>query len=165
MTREELYERDPPAAPLMCSNPVNEGSSVGVVIVTADSNMGNPISPDGQRPLAGICRICWPNPSSRAAKLTAAVIDGADGPRALGVTELVIDNGFYDYEHKYTAGQTQHIFPAQLPPENYRLVRSLCGEGASGAGLPRYQPHRFPLGRRSGRSRVVRAGNQHPAGG
>jgi hypothetical protein len=55
-------------------------------------------------------------------ELTAAVLDGPDGPRALGVPELVIENGFYDYEHKYTAGQTLHVFPAELPPE----ITALC---------------------------------------
>ena len=34
----------------------------------------------------------------------------------------MIDNGFYDYEHKYTAGQTLHVFPAKLPLE----ITALC---------------------------------------
>ena len=34
-------------------------------------------------------------PFIRGRELTTAVIDGEDGPRALGVTELVIETGFY----------------------------------------------------------------------
>ncbi|MEO0643951.1 MAG: D-alanine--D-alanine ligase, partial [Pseudomonadota bacterium] len=45
---------------------------------------------------------------------------------ALGVTELIIEHGFYDYEHKYTEGRTQHVCPAKIPPE----IAALCEEYA-----------------------------------
>jgi D-alanine-D-alanine ligase len=120
VTREELYQRDPLPRPYVLK-PVNEGSSVGVAIVTADSNVGNPISPEAKGPWQEFAELLA-EPFIKGRELTAAVLDGPDGPRALGVTELVIEHGFYDYEHKYTAGQTQHIFPAQLPPE----ITALC---------------------------------------
>ncbi len=115
VTREELYERDPLPRPYVLK-PVNEGSSVGVAIVTADSNVGNPISPDARGPWQEFGELLA-EPFIKGRELTAAVLDGPDGPRALGVTELVVANGFYDYENKYTAGRTEHIFPAKLPPE------------------------------------------------
>lgn len=120
VTREELYERDPLPRPYVLK-PVNEGSSVGVAIVTADSNVGNPISPDARGPWQEFAELLA-EPFIKGRELTAAVLDGPDGPRALGVTELVVANGFYDYENKYTAGRTEHIFPAQLPPE----ITALC---------------------------------------
>jgi D-alanine-D-alanine ligase len=120
VTREELYERDPLPRPYVLK-PVNEGSSVGVAIVTADSNVGNPISPQAKGPWQEFAELLA-EPFIKGRELTAAVLDGPDGPRALGVTELVIENGFYDFEHKYTAGQTLHVFPAQLPPE----ITALC---------------------------------------
>ena len=46
---EEIYQRDPLERPYVLK-PVNEGSSVGVAIVTADGNYGNPISPDAKGP-------------------------------------------------------------------------------------------------------------------
>jgi D-alanine-D-alanine ligase len=94
---------------------------VGVAIVTSDSNVGNPISPDARGPWQEFAELLA-EPFIKGRELTAAVLDGPDGPRALGVTELVIENGFYDYEHKYTAGQTLHVFPAELPPE----ITALC---------------------------------------
>lgn len=118
--RDELYERDPLPRPYVLK-PVNEGSSVGVAIVTADSNVGNPISPQATGPWQEFAELLA-EPFIKGRELTAAVLDGPDGPRALGVTELVIENGFYDYEHKYTAGRTEHIFPAKLPPE----ITALC---------------------------------------
>src|SRR5579864_7303977 len=42
---ESIYDKDPMARPYVLK-PVNEGSSVGVAIVTADGNYGNPIGRD-----------------------------------------------------------------------------------------------------------------------
>jgi D-alanine-D-alanine ligase len=120
VTREELYERDPLPRPYVLK-PVNEGSSVGVAIVTADSNVGNPISPNARGPWQEFAELLA-EPFIKGRELTAAVLDGPNGPRALGVTELVVANGFYDYENKYTEGRTEHIFPAKLPPE----ITALC---------------------------------------
>jgi D-alanine-D-alanine ligase len=62
---EELYERDPLPRPYVLK-PVNEGSSVGVAIVTAEGNYGNPIGAT----CAGRGRSstnCSPSPSSAGA--------------------------------------------------------------------------------------------------
>ena len=115
----ELFERDPLPRPYVLK-PVNEGSSVGVAIVTEESNVGNPIAREADGPWQQFDRLLA-EPFIRGRELTTAVIDGAEGPRALGVTELVIDQGFYDYEHKYTEGRTQHVCPAQIPSEIARL--------------------------------------------
>jgi D-alanine-D-alanine ligase len=120
VSREELYERDPLPRPYVLK-PVNEGSSVGVAIVSADSNFGNPICPQAEGPWQEFAELLA-EPFIKGRELTAAVLDGPDGPRALGVTELIVANGFYDYENKYTAGRTRHIFPAKLPPE----ITALC---------------------------------------
>ena len=44
-------------------------------------------------------------------ELTVAVM----GDRPLGVTEIVTDLAFYDYEAKYAAGGSRHILPARIP--------------------------------------------------
>ena len=116
---EEIFERDPLPRPYVLK-PVNEGSSVGVAIVTDDSNYGNPIARDAAGPWQDFEELLV-EPFIKGRELTTAVIDRPDGPEALGVTELVIDAGFYDYEHKYTDGKTVHVCPAQIPPEIARL--------------------------------------------
>ena len=55
-------------------------------------------------------------------ELTVAVLN--DKP--LGVTELRIGEGFYDYEHKYTDGKTQHLCPAPLPKDKYDAVMQMA---------------------------------------
>ena len=117
---QEIFERDPLPRPYVLK-PVNEGSSVGVAIVTDESNYGNPIAPDATGPWQDFEELLA-EPFIRGRELTTAVIDEPTGPRALGVTELVIDAGFYDYEHKYTDGKTVHVCPAQIPAE----IAQLC---------------------------------------
>ena len=121
---EELFERDPLPRPYVLK-PVNEGSSVGVAIITEDSNVGNPIARDASGPWQEFAELLA-EPFIKGRELTTAVIDGPDGPRALGVTELIIEHGFYDYEHKYTEGRTQHVCPAKIPPE----ITALCEQYA-----------------------------------
>jgi D-alanine-D-alanine ligase len=98
---QELYERDPLERPYVLK-PVNEGSSVGVAIVTAEGNYGNPISPNAKGPWQEFDEL-----------LTTAVL----GNRALMVTELRPKSGFYDFDAKYTEGMTEHVCPAEIPDE------------------------------------------------
>jgi len=111
----ELYEGDPLARPYVLK-PVNEGSSVGVAIVTAEGNYGNPISRDAKGPWQQFESLMC-EPYIRGRELTAAVL----GDRALMVTELVPKSGFYDFDAKYTDGMTEHVCPAQIPEEITRL--------------------------------------------
>ena len=108
---ETLFERDPTPRPYVVK-PVNEGSSVGVAIVTADGNYGNPIGRDVPGPWHQFKKLVA-EPFIKGRELTVAVLN--DEP--LAVTELKIDNGFYDYEHKYTDGRTVHVCPAEVPED------------------------------------------------
>ena len=107
----EIFERDPLERPYVLK-PVNEGSSVGVAIITAEGNYGNPISPASKGPWQEFERLLA-EPFIRGRELTTAVL----GDRALLVTELKPKSGFYDFDAKYTDGMTEHICPAELPDE------------------------------------------------
>jgi D-alanine-D-alanine ligase len=110
---EELFKRDPLARPYVLK-PVNEGSSVGVAIVTADGPYGQPIGREVAGPWQAFPRLLA-EPFIRGRELTTAVIAGAGGPRALMVTELKPKTGFYDFDAKYTEGLTEHVCPADIP--------------------------------------------------
>ena len=111
----EIFARDPLERPYVLK-PVNEGSSVGVAIVTAEGNYGNPISRDAKGPWQEFDQLLA-EPYIRGRELTTAVLGGVDGPRALMVTELKPKSGFYDFDAKYTEGMTEHVCPAQIPDE------------------------------------------------
>lgn len=111
VTSKSLFEGDPLPRPYVLK-PVNEGSSVGVAIVTDSSNCGNPISRDVPGPWNEFATLLA-EPFIAGKELTVAVI----GDEALAVTELKPAQGFYDYEAKYTDGLTVHECPAQLPAD------------------------------------------------
>lgn len=106
---ESLYAADPLPRPYVLK-PVNEGSSVGVAIVMADGNYGNPIARDAAGPWQEF-RELLAEPYIRGRELTTAVL--AD--EALLVTELRPKSGFYDFDAKYTDGMTEHVCPAEIP--------------------------------------------------
>jgi len=106
-----LFEADPMPRPYVVK-PVNEGSSVGVAIVTEAGNYGNPIGRDVEGPWAHFDELLA-EPFIKGRELTTAVV----GDRALGVTELKPKSGFYDYDAKYTDGMTQHVCPAEIPAD------------------------------------------------
>jgi D-alanine-D-alanine ligase len=108
---ENIYSRDPLERPYVLK-PINEGSSVGVAIVTSDGNYGNPIGRDVPGPWHEFDQLLA-EPFIKGRELTVAVLND----EALAVTELKPKAGFYDYAAKYTDGLTQHICPAEVPDD------------------------------------------------
>jgi D-alanine-D-alanine ligase len=106
---ESVFSGDPMDRPYVLK-PVNEGSSVGVAIVTADGNYGSPIGRDVPGPWHEFDQLLA-EPFIRGRELTVAVLN--DEP--LAVTELKPKAGFYDYAAKYTDGLTVHVCPAEIP--------------------------------------------------
>ena len=119
---ETLFVRDPMARPYVLK-PVNEGSSVGVAIVTTDGNYGNPIGRDVPGPWGEFDRLLA-EPFIKGRELTVAVLN--DEP--LAVTELRPKAGFYDYAAKYTDGLTEHICPAQVPDDIAQAMMDMAAK-------------------------------------
>ncbi|MBV8939944.1 MAG: D-alanine--D-alanine ligase [Alphaproteobacteria bacterium] len=128
--REEFGKGDPLPRPYVIK-PANEGSSVGVHMVTREDN----------RPLALIAAEAADHPYLAEAyipgrELTVAVLNG----RPLGVTELRPAQGFYDYANKYTDGRTLHLCPAPIHGRAYdeAMAAALAAHRALGCrGLTR----------------------------
>jgi D-alanine-D-alanine ligase len=126
ITSESLHQEDPLPRPYVVK-PINEGSSVGVAIVTENGNYGNPIGKDVPGPWNEFDDLLA-EPFIRGRELTVAVL----GSDPLGVTELKPKAGFYDYAAKYTDGLTQHICPAQIP---YEITASMMDMAARAHAL------------------------------
>ena len=113
--------------------PLNEGSSLGVVIVAEDAEIA---LEEAFRPFGETVMVERFVPGR---EITVAVM----GERALGVTEIRPAAGFYDYRAKYTEGASEHLVPAPLPPDAYATAmrysldahRALGCRGVSRADL------------------------------
>lgn len=90
--------------------PYNEGSSVGVYIVSENANTPPMLSDD--MPETVMVEAFVPG-----RELTTSVM----GDRPLGVTDI-ITSGWYDYHAKYADGGSRHEIPANIPDE----IASAC---------------------------------------
>jgi len=108
--RDDVLAGDVMARPYVIK-PLNEGSSVGVYIVNKD---------DADLPFD---EAAWPFGDKVMAEqfipgreVTVAVM----GDRALAVTEITTQRGFYDYKAKYDVGGSKHVLPAELDDGVYQ---------------------------------------------
>ena len=85
--------------------PNNEGSSVGVYIVSEAANGPPVIAPEMPDQLMVETYV-------PGRELTVTVM----GDRALCVTEILSD-GWYDYHAKYSEGGSRHVLPAEIPED------------------------------------------------
>lgn len=107
--------------------PIADGSSFGVHIISRERN-----SPPQE--------ILDPSWNSGDLVMVERYIPGREltcavmGDVALGVTEIVTDLDFYNYEAKYAKGGSVHIVPAQVKPKIYDKVQkmSLAAHAALG---------------------------------
>lgn len=104
MTAKEFIKIAPTLELPFVVKPVSDGSSVGVFIVTKPED---------------IFKIRYADPETEL--LIEKYIEGQDltvmcyEGKSHVVTEMKAKSGFYDYEHKYTSGMTDHILPAEIP--------------------------------------------------
>ena len=117
--RREAAERHLLPPPYVVK-PVNEGSSVGVIIVREDRS----------QPPQELLREDWAFGEQvlvekyiPGRELTCAVM----GDRALGVIDIQPATGvFYDYDAKYAKGGSIHVLPAEIKPNIYQRVQELA---------------------------------------
>jgi len=120
-------------APPYVIKPLADGSSFGVFIVKAETS----------HPPQELLREDWTSGEEMMVErfipgreLTCAVM----GDVALGVTEIITDRTFFNYEAKYSDGGAVHVLPAQLKLKIYDKVQeySLAAHAALGCrGLTR----------------------------
>jgi len=122
VSSDSLHQADPLPRPYVVK-PVNEGSSVGVAIVTEQGNYGNPIGRDVDGPWRHFDHLLA-EPFIKGRELTVAVL----GDEALAVTELKPKAGFYDYDAKYTDGLTVHVCPAEVPDDIARAMMDMAAK-------------------------------------
>ncbi len=124
VSREEILSGDPLPRPYVLK-PLNEGSSVGVVIVREGDN-AHPFENQS-----------WPyGPTVMAEafipgrEMTVAVM----GDHALAVTEIATDHDFYNYDAKYAPGGSAHTLPAPVDAALYAEAQRVAIEAHRALG-------------------------------
>jgi len=112
--RERARLRQMWAAPLVVK-PTNQGSSIGVSIVTALTQLGQALD-EAARYDARVLIEEW----IAGREVTVGVL--AD--EALPVVEIKPKHPFFDYGAKYTAGETSYLVPAPLPVGIARRIQA-----------------------------------------
>ena len=106
-------------APPYVVKPIADGSSVGIFIVKAEQS----------HPPQEILREDW---NAGEMVMVERFVPGRDltcavmGDVALGVTEIITDLSFYNFEAKYAKGGSSHILPAQIEPKIYDKVQKIA---------------------------------------
>lgn len=114
--------------------PANLGSSVGIAKATSRKELEAALDS-----AASYDRRIIVETGVVAREVECAVL-GNDQPRASLLGEIAFQSDFYDYETKYTSGQSQHIIPANLPEEVSRRIQEMAVtafQAVDAAGLSR----------------------------
>lgn len=125
-TRQELSMGIDPMVRPYVIKPIDQGSSVGVVIFRINDNM-----------TLRTPEILCPNQDEflveeyiEGRELTVAVM----GDKPLAVTELQPVGRFYDYDSKYSEGKTKHILPADIPASIAQMAMEWSLKAHQGLG-------------------------------
>lgn len=98
--------------------PNSNGSSVGLSIVDGDIDHAiKAIQLASQYDTTILCERYIPG-----REVTVAVL----GDQAFPVIEIVPDNGWYDYQNKYTKGNTQYFCPADITVDERDFLQNLA---------------------------------------
>jgi len=99
--------------------PNNQGSTVGITIVK-DGNLDD--IHHGIINASKYSDIVLIEQFIEGREITVGVLNG----EALPVIEIITTEGFYDYNHKYTKGNTQYICPAEISEDIEEFTQSLA---------------------------------------
>lgn len=119
VSKHDMLAGEPMARPFVIK-PLNEGSSVGVSIIDAEADYAFSEAdwPFGEQVLV--------ETYIPGREIQVAVIGEGDEAKSLGAIEIKPNQGFYDYEAKYSEGKAEHIMPAPLEKAEYDEVMELA---------------------------------------
>ncbi len=127
---EILSAGQSPSLPLpLVAKPPREGSSVGVHLIHQASEI-EPALADCFRRSPDVLVEAF----IRGRELTVGIL----GNRALPIIEIVPNDGFYDYEHKYTKGGSNYYCPADLSVDVANAVQAAALAAHESLGLEVY---------------------------
>ncbi|HEY5673019.1 MAG TPA: D-alanine--D-alanine ligase [Malonomonas sp.] len=105
--------------------PSREGSTIGISIARSREALRHGI--DTAAALDGTVLV---EQFIDGAELTVSVLNG----RPLPIIQIVPKSGFYDYQAKYTAGETEYLLPAPIDAVSYQRIQQAAVEACRALG-------------------------------
>ena len=102
--------------------PASQGSALGVTRVSNDNELSAALEAAFQfDPRILIEQRIF------GREITVGVLETDQGFEALPVTEIVTpENAWYDFQHRYTAGLSDHLIPAPLPEPQLKRLQNIA---------------------------------------
>jgi|tagenome__1003787_1003787.scaffolds.fasta_scaffold20957261_2 D-alanine-D-alanine ligase len=101
--------------------PATQGSAVGVAFAETDEELGTALDA-----AFGFDETVLVEEFVVGAEITVGILEDPD-PAPFPVIDIrTPGDSWYDFEHRYTVGLSEHVIPAPLPPEVYEAVQSLA---------------------------------------
>jgi D-alanine-D-alanine ligase len=102
--------------------PAGQGSALGVTLVSNENQLHEALDTafDLNDDVLVEARI-------DGKEITVGVIDTDEGTKAFPVIEITTpEDTWYDYEHRYTAGYSEHLMPADLTPAQTARLQDIA---------------------------------------
>jgi D-alanine-D-alanine ligase len=99
--------------------PARQGSALGVTIIDNENQLY-----EGVEKGFKLDKRLLVEQRIDGKEITVGVIDTDDGCKAFPVIDIITpEDSWYDYEHRYTVGLSEHVMPAVLPEEQTRYLQ------------------------------------------
>ena len=110
--------------------PLNQGSAIGVQLLP---DGGDLVSSLAASLIYGSCLV---EPFIRGREMTVGVLQLGDELLVHPVIEILTpEDTWYDYEHRYTEGQSQHVMPAQITRSLTERLQGIAVDAHRSLGL------------------------------
>lgn len=97
--------------------PATEGSSIGVFIVNDKAHLTKALNEAYKLDSKIIVEQYI-----KGRELTVGILNG----EPLEIVEIIVENGFYDFQNKYLSNKTKYIYPARIEKEIYNKIKQLA---------------------------------------
>jgi D-alanine-D-alanine ligase len=117
--REEIEKNSPRTSSLplpVVVKPAREGSTIGVSIVKKKEELPPALQEAGRYDEEILVEEFM-----KGKEITVGILEDIPLP----IIEIVPRSGFYDYQSKYTKGETEYIIPARIPREKYLYAQEI----------------------------------------
>jgi D-alanine-D-alanine ligase len=102
--------------------PARQGSALGVTLIDNDNQLH-----EGLEKAFAFDERLLVEQRMDGKEITVGVIDTDDGSKPFPVIEITTPiDSWYDYEHRYTKGLSEHLMPANLPENQYLKLQEIA---------------------------------------